>query len=98
MKNRDHQMNKTASTYAKVTREGFAGTATAPGYPPSAAKTGPMTPILPGRASLAATALTYEQIAERAKALWRASGCLSGRDVQNWLEAEAQLKAELKSR
>ena len=39
--------------------------------------------------------LTYEQIAERAETIWQASGCLPGRDEQNWCEAEAQLKAEL---
>ena len=37
---------------------------------------------------------TADQIAERARVLWRKSGCLPGRDRQNWLEAEAQLKAE----
>jgi len=40
-------------------------------------------------------ALTYEQIAERAKAIWQAKGCARGRDEQNWYEAESQLKAEL---
>jgi hypothetical protein len=40
--------------------------------------------------------LTHERIAERARALWRASGCMPGRDEQNWREAEAQLKAKLK--
>ena len=42
-----------------------------------------------------ATPLTREQIAERAEAIWQASGCLPGRDEQNWCEAEAQLKAKL---
>ena len=41
------------------------------------------------------TPLTQEQIAERAEAIWQASGYLPGRDEQNWCEAEAQLKAEL---
>jgi hypothetical protein len=41
------------------------------------------------------TPLTHEQIAERAEAIWQASGCLPGRDERNWCEAEAQLKAEL---
>ena len=41
------------------------------------------------------TPLTRKQIAERAEAIWQASGCLPGRDEQNWCEAEAQLKAEL---
>ena len=47
------------------------------------------------RGSARVTPLTYEQIAERAEAIWQASGCLPGRDKQNWCEAEVQLKAEL---
>jgi len=39
--------------------------------------------------------LTHEQIAQRAVHIWRQSGCLPGRDEQNWQEAEAQLRAEL---
>jgi hypothetical protein len=38
---------------------------------------------------------SYEQIAERAKAIWRAKGCVSGQDEQNWREAESELKTEL---
>jgi len=41
-----------------------------------------------------AVTLTYDQIAQRAEHLWRQSGCLPGRDEQNWQEAEAQLRAE----
>jgi hypothetical protein len=39
--------------------------------------------------------LTQEQIAERAKAIWIQRGRTLGRDQDNWLEAEAQLKKEL---
>ncbi|UCD50214.1 MAG: DUF2934 domain-containing protein [Phycisphaerales bacterium] len=39
--------------------------------------------------------LTHEQIAQRAAHIWRQGGCIPGRDVQNWHEAEAQLRAEL---
>ena len=46
-------------------------------------------------ASARVTKLTHKQIAERAEAIWRASGCLPGHDEQNWCEAVAQLKAEL---
>ena len=42
-----------------------------------------------------AVALTHEQIAERAKALWQQHGCPAGEDEKNWYEAEAQLKHEL---
>ena len=37
---------------------------------------------------------THAEIAERAKAVWKAHGCQAGRDRENWLEAEAQLRAE----
>ena len=43
------------------------------------------------------TVLTHEQIAERAKAIWRERGCVPGFDEQNWCEAEAQLKEELET-
>jgi hypothetical protein len=36
---------------------------------------------------------THEEIARRAYALFEKSGRVAGRDMQNWLEAEAQLKA-----
>lgn len=39
--------------------------------------------------------LTYEQIAQRAEAIWLQKGCQPGQDEQNWREAEAQLKAEM---
>ena len=55
---------------------------------PAAASTGP------GHAPV----LTHEQIAERARTIWKAKGCILGHDKQNWLEAEAQLKAELEKK
>jgi hypothetical protein len=45
----------------------------------------------------AAIAITHEQIAERAKAIWKKHGCIPGCDEQNWYEAETQLKAELET-
>jgi hypothetical protein len=39
--------------------------------------------------------LTYEQIAERAKNLWKQRGCPPNQDDQNWYDAENQLKQEL---
>jgi hypothetical protein len=97
MKSHDSQMSRTASIYAKEAREGFVRTGTGPSYAQSDEKARQTTPNSRGRASPAAMRLTHEQVAERARALWLASGCLPGRDEQNWLEAEAQLKAELKS-
>jgi hypothetical protein len=43
------------------------------------------------------TAPTYEQIAERAKKLWRERGCPPNQDEKNWYDAENQLKRELGS-
>lgn len=98
MKNRGNQMSRTASAYANEATQGYVRTGTGTGYAASGGKAKLVTVISPGKASVAALRLTHEQIAERARALWLASGCLPGRDEQNWLEAEAQLKAELKSR
>jgi hypothetical protein len=39
--------------------------------------------------------ITQDQIAERARKIWQAHGCAAGRDQENWLEAEAQLRKEL---
>jgi Protein of unknown function (DUF2934) len=37
---------------------------------------------------------TYDEIAARAFAVWEARGKPMGRDMENWREAEAQLKLE----
>lgn len=34
-----------------------------------------------------------DQVACRAYEIWRAEGCPQGRNVENWLEAERQLRA-----
>jgi len=36
---------------------------------------------------------TREQVAARAYELWLQSGCLAGRDAENWLQAERELQA-----
>jgi DUF2934 family protein len=36
---------------------------------------------------------THEQIAARAYEIWLQSGCVSGRDVENWAQAERELCA-----
>ena len=41
---------------------------------------------------------TPEQITERAKSIWMKSGCQPGRDQENWLEAERQLRQEMNRR
>lgn len=38
---------------------------------------------------------THEQISKRAHDIWLKKGCKHGQDEQNWLEAEAQLRAEM---
>jgi hypothetical protein len=48
-----------------------------------------------GRRSSSTKRLTYDRIAERAYQIWQASGCVPGRDQENWKLAEEQLKAEL---
>ena len=40
-----------------------------------------------------AVALMHVAIKARAEQIWRIQGCPVGRDLQNWLEAEAQLTA-----
>jgi len=42
--------------------------------------------------------LTHEQISRRAHEIWLKKGCKPGQDEQNWLEAEAQLRAEMARR
>ena len=39
---------------------------------------------------------THDEIATKARALYEQSGRVPGRDLQNWLEAEAQLMAARK--
>jgi hypothetical protein len=97
MKSRNREMNRPGSTCALEVSAESAGTGTAPGRARNDGKAGQTTLASPGSASLATARLTHEQVAERARALWLASGCLPGRDVQNWWEAEAQLRAELSS-
>ncbi len=41
---------------------------------------------------------THEQVSKRAHEIWLKKGCKPGQDEQNWLEAEAQLRAELAGR
>ncbi len=52
-------------------------------------------PIMKPCPLLQAVALTRDLIAERAQAIWLKRGCPRDRDVENWREAEAQLKIEL---
>ena len=40
---------------------------------------------------------THDEISARARMLYEASGYASGRDVEFWLEAERQLRDEIKA-
>jgi hypothetical protein len=51
--------------------------------------------MAPPRKSAAAP--THDQIAARAREIWQRNGRQAGRDQENWLEAERQLRAELKA-
>ncbi len=46
---------------------------------------------------LAAGEVSHEEIAERARAIYEQSGRVPGRDLQNWLMAETQLREARKS-
>ena len=97
MKNRDNEMNKAGSTHAAEPNVGSGGTGSASRRPATGKKAGQPSPDSLGRLFGQTSRLPHERIAERARALWLASGCRPGRDEENWYEAEAQLKAEVKS-
>jgi hypothetical protein len=51
----------------------------------------------PGTAARAAHEITADQIAARAYAIWERHGRAHGRHVANWLQAERELRAEIKT-
>ncbi|MCX5674820.1 MAG: DUF2934 domain-containing protein [Planctomycetota bacterium] len=79
----------------------FGAAKTAPVCRPCAAPCGPSAAVRavaqnPPAASATAAAPTHEQIAERARSIWTAGGCVPGRDLENWRQAERQLREELR--
>ena len=40
---------------------------------------------------------SHEEIAARAEEIYRQSGCVPGRDLENWVRAENELKQRLES-
>jgi hypothetical protein len=40
-------------------------------------------------------AIEHQQVARRAYEIYRQNGCRPGRDVENWLQAEAEVRREL---
>ena len=53
------------------------------------------TPVMNPPAAPTTSAIPRERIAMRAYEKWMKGGCKHGCDKQNWLEAEAELKAEM---
>jgi hypothetical protein len=68
------------TTSPKTAGTPTAGVPLSPGKAPAAAKTAP-----------AAESRT-DQIAQRAFQIWEQSGRRPGRDLENWLQAEAELR------
>jgi hypothetical protein len=52
--------------------------------------------LSPESPSQAPQPATQEQIAALAHAIWMDRGCPEGRDLDNWLEAERQLKGDIR--
>ncbi|MBE3097516.1 MAG: DUF2934 domain-containing protein [Planctomycetes bacterium] len=78
----------------------FGAAKTAPVSRPSAAPCGPSAAVRavaqdpPVAQATTAAAPTHEQITERARSIWTAGGCVPGRDLENWQQAERQLRQE----
>jgi hypothetical protein len=53
------------------------------------------TPAMPPQATTMTPQIPKDRIAMRAYEKWMKGGCKEGCDKQNWLEAEAELKAEM---
>jgi len=81
--------------------QSFGAAKTAPVSRPCAAPCGPSAALRavpqdpPVAQATTAAAPTHAQIAERARAIWIAGGSVPGRDLQNWQQAERQLREEL---
>jgi hypothetical protein len=97
MKNRNRETSQASASYTLEANAAPIRTNVVPLRPMDEKKAGSMSLDSRNSVSSQKMLLTHERIAERAKALWLASGRVPGRDEQNWHEAEAQLRAELKS-
>ena len=75
----------TSSRRAKPSSSKRQATSTRAKLPPKAAATAAPSDVK--------IALTHDQIAQRAYAIWVAKGRPLGLDAQNWAEAEADLRA-----
>jgi len=97
MKGHDSLKNSTRSTHVGEVNRGSVGAGLISAYPVSGKKARRSSSPSVVALSEPAPPLSHKRIAERARALWLASGCVPGRDEENWHEAEDQLRAELKS-
>jgi len=71
-----------------------------PAAAPSSSQTATMTAPKTSTATATSRSVTptHEQVANRAKQIWMKSGCQPGRDRENWLAAERQLRDETNRR
>jgi hypothetical protein len=71
-----------------------------PAAAPSSSQTATMTAPKTSTATTTCRSVTptHEQIADRAKQIWMKGGCQPGRDRENWLAAERQLRDETNRR
>lgn len=97
MKGRERSKNRASSTHTAEVYKGLVRPGALSALPGSGMKVRQTSSHASVAASEPASPLSHERIAERARALWLASGCTPGHDKQNWSKAEAQLRAELKS-
>lgn len=97
MKGREHSQNRASSTHTAEVDKGLVGAGVLSAFSGSIKKVRQTSSHASDAPSEPNSHLIPECIAERARALWLASGCAPGRDEQNWREAEAQLRAESKS-
>ena len=58
-------------------------------------RAGKMEALRPEEAKAAGAAPTHAQIAQRAREIWERKGRPQGQDVQNWREAEEELKRDM---
>lgn len=65
---------------------------TAPAKPAPAPAKVQAVPTQPTAAPISGASLSHERIAARAYEIWQASGCPTGHDREDWLQAERELR------
>ena len=64
--------------------------------PATAARPATATPMAQGAGS-GTTQVAREHVAKRAYELWMKRGCTHGHDLQDWIEAEKEVMAEMRA-